>query len=349
MTESDWRKSKDGGALLAMAADRFTPRKWTLLACCVVRRVLHLLPAKPFHEAVDFVERRHPDANNGSVAVWRGVIEASLPDARLDAERSQHAVVKACDPDADQGPPLSADDDTTDPTAILFRESSHQAARSIEMAVSATESAATAARLLFDDDLVTQMETVRRTVLTAQDESAEAFIRGQIAFDLSGKAERFVSAPPSRRRNVLLSIAGGVVSDAQDEAERRSAQAGRQKQSAETAALAHLVREQLGNPFQPYHFEPSWRTETVVALASVIEAERAFDRMPILADALEEAGCDERPTLDHLRGPGPHARGCWVLDLILNRDLELFALPPLTSNPRRMQLGPFTPPPEGIA
>ncbi len=115
------------------------------------------------------------------------------------------------------------------------------------------------------------------------------------------------------------------------------------------AKLAHILREQLGNPFRPYRLETTWRTETVLALAEGIEADRAFDRMPILADALEEAGCDERPMLDHLRGPGPHARGCWVLDLILNREPDLFALPPLTESPRRMKLGPHTRPADGMA
>lgn len=119
--------------------------------------------------------------------------------------------------------------------------------------------------------------------------------------------------------------------------------------TTEPTKLARLLREQLGNPFRPYHIDPRWRTETVVALATGIEAERAFDRMPILADALEEAGCDERPMLDHLRGPGPHAVGCWVLDLILDREPELFALPPLVPTPPRMKLGPFTPPPENMA
>jgi len=47
--------------------------------------------------------------------------------------------------------------------------------------------------------------------------------------------------------------------------------------------------------------------------------ERAFDRMPILADALEEAGCDSCDALTHCRGPGPHIRGCWVVDLILGK------------------------------
>jgi hypothetical protein len=45
----------------------------------------------------------------------------------------------------------------------------------------------------------------------------------------------------------------------------------------------------------------------------------AFDRLPVLADALEEAGCTNADILDHLRGPGPHARGCWAVDLLLGK------------------------------
>jgi hypothetical protein len=55
---------------------------------------------------------------------------------------------------------------------------------------------------------------------------------------------------------------------------------------------------------------------TVVTLAKAIYDEDAFDRLPILADALEDAGCDEAELLRHLRGPGPHVRGCFALDLV---------------------------------
>jgi hypothetical protein len=121
----------------------------------------------------------------------------------------------------------------------------------------------------------------------------------------------------------------------------------RKKDGIRPKVLARYIREQIGNPFQPYRCEPEWRTETVLILASAIESDHAFDHMPILADALEEAGCDEQPMLDHLRGPGPHSQGCWVLDLILDREPELFSQPPLTSTPRRMKLGPFAPPRPG--
>ncbi len=75
----------------------------------------------------------------------------------------------------------------------------------------------------------------------------------------------------------------------------------------------------FGNPFRSVAFADSWRTETAVSLANGIYEERAFDRLPILADALEEAGCDHLDLLTHCRGPGPHARGCWVVDGVLGK------------------------------
>jgi hypothetical protein len=80
-----------------------------------------------------------------------------------------------------------------------------------------------------------------------------------------------------------------------------------------------ILRCIFGNPFRPVAFADSWRSETVVALASGIYAEWAFDRLHILADALEEAGCDHPDILAHCRGPGPHVRGCWVVDLVLGK------------------------------
>jgi hypothetical protein len=89
---------------------------------------------------------------------------------------------------------------------------------------------------------------------------------------------------------------------------------------AEAAAQADLLREVFGNPFRPVTPDPSWRTSTVLALAAGIHGELAFDLMPILADALMDAGCDDADVLDHCRGGGPHVRGCWLVDLLLGKD-----------------------------
>jgi hypothetical protein len=65
--------------------------------------------------------------------------------------------------------------------------------------------------------------------------------------------------------------------------------------------------------------DPSWLTPAVVTLARTIYDDRAFHDLPILADALLDAGCDNEDVLAHCRGPGPHVRGCWVIDLILGK------------------------------
>jgi hypothetical protein len=92
-----------------------------------------------------------------------------------------------------------------------------------------------------------------------------------------------------------------------------------QPDAAEQRYQADLLRDIFGNPFRPVAVDPAWRTSAVVALATGIYDERAFDRMPILADALEDAGCDNDDILDHCRGPNPHVRGCWVVDLPLGK------------------------------
>jgi len=87
----------------------------------------------------------------------------------------------------------------------------------------------------------------------------------------------------------------------------------------EGKAQADLLRCVFGNPFRPVSVEPFWRTLTVISLAEGIYAERDFGRMPILGDALQDAGCEDADILNHLRGPGPHVRGCWLIDMLTGR------------------------------
>jgi hypothetical protein len=81
-----------------------------------------------------------------------------------------------------------------------------------------------------------------------------------------------------------------------------------------------LLRDVYGNPFRPVHFPPEWRTDTAVILARQMYESREFGPMPILADALQDAGCDHEELLAHCRDMCQrHDRGCWVLDLVLDR------------------------------
>jgi hypothetical protein len=84
-------------------------------------------------------------------------------------------------------------------------------------------------------------------------------------------------------------------------------------------ALAELLRDILGNPFRHRTINPSWRTPDVLRLAAVIYEEHRFADLPVLADALEDAGYTDADLLGHCRGPGQHGRGCWAVDLVLGR------------------------------
>ena len=79
----------------------------------------------------------------------------------------------------------------------------------------------------------------------------------------------------------------------------------------------------FGDPRRPLpHLAAAWlrwNDGTIPKIAQGIYEERAFDRLPILHDALLDAGCDDEDLLAHCRGAGPHVRGCWVIDLILGK------------------------------
>ena len=91
---------------------------------------------------------------------------------------------------------------------------------------------------------------------------------------------------------------------------------------AEPAVQARLLRDLFGDPFRPVPVDPgwaAWNSATIPKLAQAIYEERRFADLPILADALEDAGCTNQDILSHCRGPGPHVRGCWAVDLVLGK------------------------------
>jgi hypothetical protein len=98
--------------------------------------------------------------------------------------------------------------------------------------------------------------------------------------------------------------------------------AGQWAVAAESKAQCDLLREVFGNPFRPAGVEPAWRWwngGAVVKMAQAIYEERRFDDLPILADALEEAGCDRADMVEHCRAGGEHVRGCWLVDRLLEK------------------------------
>jgi hypothetical protein len=97
--------------------------------------------------------------------------------------------------------------------------------------------------------------------------------------------------------------------------------------AARRARQQAMLRDLFGNPFRPATLDPGWLTPDVLTLAQAAYDHRTLPagtldpaRLALLADALEDAGCDNADLLGHLRGPGPHVRGCWSLDLILGKE-----------------------------
>jgi len=137
-------------------------------------------------------------------------------------------------------------------------------------------------------------------------------------------------APISGYRDAALlteDTSFGILGMLDESAHKRSAYWGEAEGLAARKALEEgklafcdLVRDVFGNPFRTAPIDASWlcwNGGRVINMAQSLYKERAFDSLPILADALEEAGCRDAEILTHCREPGPHVRGCWVLDLLL--------------------------------
>lgn len=103
---------------------------------------------------------------------------------------------------------------------------------------------------------------------------------------------------------------------------QRSGSEWKQWQAKHRRSVCYYLRDLFGNPFRTISVDSrwlEWNDRTVPKLAQAIYDERAFERLPILADALEEAGCNDADILNHCRQPGEHVRGCWVIDLLLGK------------------------------
>jgi hypothetical protein len=172
-------------------------------------------------------------------------------------------------------------------------------------------------------------------------EVAERFADGRATSEELRAAEAEASAVWSKRaaddalfacvqvcyeRNDGLHVSTSALSAAfeqqQTEANKRVDPLGGRKRGAyppEEREQGRLLRCVFGNPFRPVAVSADWLAPAVINLARQMYESRDFSGLPILADALEEAGCDNTDILAHCRGSGPHVRGCWVVDLVLDK------------------------------
>jgi hypothetical protein len=176
--------------------------------------------------------------------------------------------------------------------------------------------------------------TSRRAV-----ELAEQHADGGVARKVMTAAGAAANGPPraaeERRRRPpgtdpvvlpLLAARQAALSEAWYAARGAAEFAARAAGRGEASAQCELLRELVGNPFRPVPHDSAWRTPDVTGLARSAYEERILPagtldpvRLGVLADALEEAGCTSADLLEHLRGRGPHVRGCWAVDRALGK------------------------------
>lgn len=154
--------------------------------------------------------------------------------------------------------------------------------------------------------------------------AAERWADGDPHVDLGPHAQFYVCFP-SAWQAAREGAAGSVANWADSSHKRRA-----------TRLLLDNLRCVFDNPFRPATYNPEWRTSTAAGLAREMYESRDFSAMPILADALQDAGCDDPEILAHCRLDdvglysadvnvpfrigGPHVRGCWVVDLVLGKE-----------------------------
>jgi hypothetical protein len=352
MTEPDWLKAKDPDGMLRQVGGRLSPRQWHLLACAVARRAWDVLPAGPPRQALEWAER-HPGEAAGSPEAAE-LLPQLEPAARAGAEaarQEQRRIVAAADPDAD---PESFDPKdpgkTNPPPTVLFQGACRAARTAVDEAARAVPFAVEAvAALLTQRPGPALFARVRELAVEATRFRAGASVYASSALRLKDKGDEAADADNGQNVRVRYAKAHQVVDQEQEITSYRHNDLRRDMEKADRKAVGRFLLDLAGNPFRRYRFEPAWRTSTVVGLAKAVVAERAFDRMPILADALLDADCDEEAVLRHCRGTEPHAtdgpahgRGCWVLDLILEAEPAFFAADPLRGDP------PALPPARGL-
>ena len=147
---------------------------------------------------------------------------------------------------------------------------------------------------------------------------AEVPFRGEYGFDAClAAAARYVASPnATNAAGRTAMMVTDLVAHAQSPSDSYEHVRIAFVERAQQVKLVHCL---YGNPFRAVTVDPAWLTSTVITLARGIYDDRAFDRLPILADALQDAGCDNADVLNHCRDAGPHARGCWVVDLVLGK------------------------------
>lgn len=307
MTDSTDTSADALEAALRLLPDGVSDRELRLFNCACLRRVWHLLGNDAFRHAVEVAER-HADGLAGNDELGRAVREVKRASGRRGSREwaVYHAVRHA------PGSPRAEAAGVARNTADVARSGVPEPDRLLNHLFISMGTARGFVLTLFDS--TPDGEADDRVIWSGDDLPADATPELMRHFeDMQRELREAEARDEADRLRAAADAEAALRAEVQRaEAERRAVY------SAERTAQFHLLQDIVGPPDLPV-FDDAWRTPTVLSAAEAIYADRAFDRMPALADLLEAAGCRDDAVLDHCRQPGEHARGCWVLDDLLGR------------------------------
>jgi hypothetical protein len=159
-------------------------------------------------------------------------------------------------------------------------------------------------------------------------EAAERFADGLISYarlaDIAcGRWSEFEPGAGASEEQVLWAVQAAAAASRGTRGALQESFRSIQQVDEDQKAQANLLRDLAGNPYRTGAVDPSWLAwegGMVAKVARSIYDERSFKDLPVLADALEDAGCGEAALLQHCRSEGPHAKGCWAVDLLLKKE-----------------------------
>jgi hypothetical protein len=321
MTDKQWSACTNPTTMLQWLDKRASHRKLRLLTCAYCRRVWHLLEDRRLQQAVETSERFAD-----GLAGWEELEPAR--EAVLDAMTAAQTTIAEVDAtlrDAERtrqrtwntwvGTPAP-------PVALVRTAAEALAAQAGLEEAQARHAAAEAVWLAVPGAL---------TVENVADKAVEAMATAQTALATQNRAQRWMQRAddeaerpvPRARAAVRLAQAAEWVERAAEAAENRAWRARSRAEKTERQAQCDLVRDLFGNPFRPVALDLAWlrwNEATVMKIAQAIYADRRFGDLPVLGDALEEAGCHHADILGHCRSQGKHARGCWAVDTVLGKE-----------------------------
>jgi hypothetical protein len=317
MTEAEWLACGRPHAMLTFLRDRASGRKLRLLACACCRRVLSLEQQLPPDLRLLLVQPPSPEEYRADIELFQHAVELSesIAEGRgndeqrvmVDDRFRRHPVTGCsagydlCSAAKPTWTPIAAFEFMALTAAVAFQDPLN--------ALAAAEFSSLASASMFF--LQTGPEVAARQLEQNMARLPDPRTAYETAFRFQrhdGGNWQWVADPEVEEANGYAVLAAFTTAQAEN---------------------CGLIRDIFGNPFRPVALDPvwlAWNDGTVAKLARSVYEERALPegtldqaRLAVLADALEDAGCTSAELLNHLRGSGPHVRGCWALDLLLGK------------------------------